>query len=40
MPFPFSDLSRSKRRPALIIQNFEEEDLLCRHKTITLHGYR
>jgi len=28
VPFPFSDLSRSKRRPALIIQHFEGEDLL------------
>jgi len=28
VPFPFSDLSRSKRRPALVIQNFKGEDLL------------
>lgn len=28
VPFPFSDLSRSKRRPALVIQHFEGEDLL------------
>jgi mRNA interferase MazF len=27
-PFPFSDLSRSKRRPALVIQQFNGEDLL------------
>jgi mRNA interferase MazF len=28
VPFPFSDLSRSKRRPALVVQHFEGEDLL------------
>lgn len=28
VPFPFSDLSQSKRRPTLIIQNFNGEDLL------------
>ncbi|SMO82865.1 type II toxin-antitoxin system PemK/MazF family toxin [Gracilimonas mengyeensis] len=28
VPFPFSDLSSSKRRPALVIQPFDGEDLL------------
>lgn len=28
VPFPFSDLSRSKRRPALVVQHFAGEDLL------------
>lgn len=28
VPFPFSDLSQSKRRPALVIQHFYGEDLL------------
>lgn len=28
VPFPFSDLSRYKRRPALVIQDFEGEDIL------------
>ncbi len=28
VPFPFSDFSRSKRRPALVVQHFEGEDLL------------
>ena len=28
VPFPFSDLSRSKRRPALVVQHFGGEDLL------------
>ncbi|MEX0648062.1 MAG: type II toxin-antitoxin system PemK/MazF family toxin [Balneolaceae bacterium] len=28
VPFPFSDLSRSKRRPALVIQHFDGEDLI------------
>lgn len=28
VPFPFSDLSRSKRRPALVVQHFEGEDLM------------
>ena len=30
LPFPFSDLSSSKRRPALIVANLEGEDtILC-----------
>jgi len=28
IPFPFSDLSGSKRRPALIISNLEGYDLI------------
>jgi mRNA interferase MazF len=28
VPFPFSDLSQSKRRPALVVQHFDGEDLL------------
>lgn len=28
VPFPFSDLSSSKRRPALVVQHFEGNDLL------------
>jgi mRNA interferase MazF len=31
VPFPFSDLSRSKRRPALVLATLEGEDaILCR----------
>ena len=29
IPFPFSDLSGSKRRPALIIASIEKELILC-----------
>lgn len=28
VPFPFSDLTRSKRRPALIVAELEEDDLI------------
>ena len=28
IPFPFSDLSQAKRRPALVIANLEGEDLI------------
>jgi mRNA interferase MazF len=28
VPFPFSDLSHSKRRPTLVVQHFNGEDLL------------
>jgi mRNA interferase MazF len=28
LPFPFSDLSKSKRRPALVLANMEYEDIL------------
>jgi mRNA interferase MazF len=28
VPFPFSDLSNAKRRPALVVQPYEGEDLL------------
>ncbi len=28
VPFPFSDLSQSKRRPALVVTAFEGDDLL------------
>ena len=28
IPFPFSDLSNSKRRPALVIANLEGDDLI------------
>ena len=28
MPFPFSDLSGAKRRPALVITNLKGEDLI------------
>ena len=28
VPFPFSDLSNSKRRPAFVIRDFDGEDLL------------
>lgn len=28
VPFPFSDLSQAKRRPALVVQHFSGEDLL------------
>jgi len=36
VPFPFSDLSRSKRRPALVIQHFEGEDILLAQITSQL----
>ncbi|MDZ7755873.1 type II toxin-antitoxin system PemK/MazF family toxin [Rhodohalobacter sp.] len=36
VPFPFSDLSRSKRRPALVVQNFEGDDLLLAQITSKL----
>jgi len=28
VPFPFSDLSQSKKRPALVIANIEDNDLI------------
>lgn len=28
VPFPFSDLSQSKRRPALVIANLQGNDLI------------
>ncbi len=28
VPFPFSDLSNSKRRPAFVIRDFDNDDLL------------
>lgn len=28
VPFPFSDLTRAKRRPAFVVQHFNGEDLL------------
>ncbi len=28
VPFPFSDLSQSKRRPALVISNLQGDDLI------------
>lgn len=28
VPFPFSDLTRSKRRPALVLAKLEEDDLI------------
>lgn len=28
VPFPFSDLSKSKRRPALVVANLEGDDLI------------
>lgn len=37
IPFPFSDLSRSKRRPALIIASLEGEDyILCQITSKTI----
>ncbi len=37
VPFPFSDLSQSKRRPVLIIGSLEGEDaILCRITSKTL----
>lgn len=29
IPFPFSDLSQNKRRPAYVVASFEEEVILC-----------
>jgi mRNA interferase MazF len=38
VPFPFSDLTRAKRRPALVIAELEGDDvLLCQ---ITSHSIR
>jgi len=28
VPYPFSDLERSKRRPALVVANLEDDDLI------------
>ena len=28
LPFPFSDLSNSKKRPALVVANLEGEDII------------
>ena len=28
VPFPFSDLSASKRRPAVVVANLTEDDLI------------
>jgi mRNA interferase MazF len=37
VPFPFSDLSQSKRRPALVIAAFEGEDaILCQITSRTI----
>ena len=36
MPFPFSDLSSSKRRPALVVANLEGEDIiLCQITSVS-----
>ena len=29
LPFPFSDLSSSKRRPALVLADLQGDDLIC-----------
>ncbi len=29
IPFPFSDLSKSKKRPALVVASFSDEIVLC-----------
>ncbi|MCP9290945.1 type II toxin-antitoxin system PemK/MazF family toxin [Gracilimonas sediminicola] len=36
VPFPFSDLSQSKRRPALVIRNFGEDLLLAQITSKTI----
>ena len=28
LPFPFSDLSKSKKRPALVVANLEDQDII------------
>ncbi len=28
IPFPFSDLTQSKRRPALVVASLEEDDII------------
>lgn len=37
IPFPFSDLSASKRRPALVLANFEGNDILLCQITSQFH---
>ena len=32
VPFPFSDLSQAKRRPALVLAKLEEDDCCAREK--------
>ena len=29
IPFPFSDLSKAKKRPALVVASFDDEIILC-----------
>jgi PemK-like, MazF-like toxin of type II toxin-antitoxin system len=33
VPFPFSDLSQAKRRPAMVVADLEGDDLLLSQKT-------
>jgi mRNA interferase MazF len=37
VPFPFSDLSNAKRRPAYVIRDFEGEDILLCQITSKAH---
>ncbi len=34
VPFPFSDLTQAKRRPALIVSVLEGDDLILSHATL------
>jgi mRNA interferase MazF len=34
VPFPFSDLTQAKRRPALIVSVLEGDDLIPSHESI------
>ena len=38
IPFPFSDLSASKRRPALVLANFSGDDILLCQITSQKHN--
>jgi len=40
VPFPFSDLTEAKRRPALVLAELEGEDrILCQITSQTIYGH-
>ena len=38
LPFPFSDLSGSKKRPALVVANIKDDDVILTQITTTHHS--